>query len=59
MEQDFYKWRLKDKFGLGVLIPDEKDIQDVHRIIYDELCLWKINLNSKEIYKSVISKLKN
>ncbi len=39
MEQDFYKGRLQERFGLTVLVPDEAGRERVHRIIYDELCL--------------------
>lgn len=38
MEQDFYKAVLADQFGLEVLIPEEAERLEVHRIIYDELC---------------------
>ena len=38
MEQDFYVGRLRDKFGFDVIVPDEADRRETHRIIYDELC---------------------
>ena len=38
MEQDFYRDRLAAG-GLTVLIPPPDDRADVHRIIYDELCV--------------------
>ena len=38
MEQDFLKQRLNAK-GLTVLVPDETERKEVHRIIYDELCV--------------------
>ncbi len=38
MEQDFYKGRLQDKHGLDVVIPNEVDRAETHRVIYDELC---------------------
>jgi len=38
MEQDFYRDRLTSH-GLRVLIPPPQDRAEVHRIIYDELCL--------------------
>src|SRR5882757_9093129 len=37
MEQDFYKGRLTQKFGLDVLVPDDSDRALVHRVIYEEL----------------------
>src|SRR6202048_771323 len=38
MEQDFYTGRLREKFGLGVVVPDEAERAPVHQIIYVELC---------------------
>lgn len=57
MEQDFYKRRLADKYGLSVLTPDETDRQRVHDIIYQELCLGKINNSSKSEYLRIIQQL--
>lgn len=57
MEQDFYKQRLQEKFGLEVLIPDEADRNEVHRIIYDELCLGIIKNTSKRHYLNIVSSL--
>ncbi len=58
MKQDFYKGRLIEKYGLEVLTPDEEDMDEVHRIIYEELCQWEIKNDSREIYKQIINKLK-
>ncbi|MCZ6834540.1 MAG: aspartate/glutamate racemase family protein [Planctomycetota bacterium] len=38
MEQEFYRGRLKSRYGLKVVIPDDIDRTLVHRVIYDELC---------------------
>jgi len=57
MEQDFYKGRLEDKFDLDVVIPNDDDIKIVHDIIYNELCLGKINQYSKESYLRIIEDL--
>lgn len=48
MEHDFYKDRLRDKFNLEVLVPNEKGRKLVHDIIYQELCLGVIKKESKE-----------
>ncbi len=39
MEQDFYKKRLTESYGLEVLVPDEESRALVHQVIYQELCL--------------------
>ncbi|WP_413702029.1 aspartate/glutamate racemase family protein [Psychromonas sp. KJ10-10] len=57
MEQDFYKQRLIDNYALDVIVPSEKEREVVHRIIYDELCLGKINSDSKLAYLNIISSL--
>jgi aspartate racemase len=57
MEQEFYKNRLTDKFGLEVIIPDEADRAVIHDIIYHELCLGIINENSKKQYLDIIDSL--
>ncbi len=57
MEQDFYKGRLLDKYSINVMVPDEEDRQAVHDIIYNELCLGKINNSSRQKYIQIINKL--
>ncbi len=57
MEQDFYKGRLIRDYGLKVLVPNEDDRQIVHNIIYQELCLGKIDSDSKAEYLRIINTL--
>jgi len=57
MEQDFYKGRLAEKHGLNVLTPDDTDMDIIHRIIYNELCLGTILEDSKKEYLRIIGKL--
>ena len=59
MEQDFYKGRLTEKFGLDVIIPDTADRKIVHDIIYQELVSGIINEASREQYKKIIRKMIN
>ena len=59
MEQDFYKGRLSNKYGINVLVPNEEDREIVHRIIYQELCLGKIQAESKAEYLRIIDSLAN
>jgi aspartate racemase len=56
MEQDFYRDRLAEH-GLRVLIPDAADRADVHRIIYQELCLGVVREESRQLYRQVIERL--
>jgi len=57
MEEDFYRGRLLEKFHLGVLIPEAADREIVHRVIYDELVLGKIQPASKAEYLRIIAGL--
>ncbi|WP_299980569.1 aspartate/glutamate racemase family protein [Desulfobacula sp.] len=59
MEQDFYKGRLIQKYGLNVLVPNEEDREVVHKIIYQELCLGKVGADSKTTYLHIIDSLAN
>ncbi len=57
MEQDFYKGRLQQRFGLDVLIPEADDRAIVHRIIYDELVQGRAEPASRTAYRAVIARL--
>ena len=57
MEQDFYKTRLVEKYGIDVFIPEESEREDIHAIIYNELCLGTIKENSRKRYLKVIENL--
>jgi len=57
MEEDFYKGRLIDKYEIKVIIPNEEERQIVHKVIYNELCLGKINQSSKKKFKKIIQNL--
>ncbi len=57
MAQDFYKGRLAEKYGLEVLVPAAEDRELVHQVIYQELCLGRIEAASKQAYLHIISDL--
>lgn len=57
MEQDFYKQRLKSKFGIEVIIPNGVQRRLAHDVIYDELCVGKISARSKQDFKTIIEDL--
>ena len=54
MEEDFYKGRLVEKYGLEVMIPSPDQMEIVHRVIYDELCAGIIKPDSKHRYAAII-----
>jgi aspartate racemase len=59
MEQDFYKQRLVEKHGLEVIIPEEKERDEIHAILYNELCLGEIKGRSKEAFQRIIASLES
>ena len=57
MEQEFYKGRLSEKYGIDVVVPDASDRKLVHDIIYQELCLGLHKQSSKQKYIRIVDKL--
>ncbi len=47
MEKDFYRRRLRDRFGIECLIPDEAKREKINGIIFAELCQGKFVEASK------------
>lgn len=56
MEKDFYRRELEDN-GLRVLVPDEAERTELHRIIYEELCRGIIRPESKDTFYKIIERL--
>ncbi len=54
MEQDFYIKRLENR-GIEVLVPHGEALEDVNRIIYDELCHGVIEPVSKARYIQIVN----
>lgn len=57
MEEDFYTGRLRDRYGLEVIVPDAHERSVIHRIIYEELCLGVVNDASRETYLQIMNGL--
>ncbi len=57
MEMDFYKGRLKENFGIEVLIPTEEDRDFVHNVIYNELVVGECKKSSRERFVEIIKSL--
>jgi len=57
MEEQFYKGRLEENFGLQVLVPETADREIVHRVIYQELVLGDIRPASRAEYVRILGKL--
>jgi aspartate racemase len=56
MEQAFYRERLEAQ-GIEVLVPEAPERAEVHRIIYQELCLGTLTETSRSAYLQIIDAL--
>ena len=56
MEEDFYRERLR-RHGINTLVPDTGEREDVHRVIYEELCRGIVRDESRARYRAVIEGL--
>ena len=57
MEDDFYRIRLQAA-GLQVHVPGAEDRAEVHRVIFDELCLGQVLPASRQRYLAMIEALR-
>lgn len=57
MEQDFYRGRLQQEFGIKTVIPGAEARQKINQIIFDELCLGEFSDASRDYYLGVIAEL--
>ena len=57
MEQEFYKSRISDNFGIDVIVPNSDEQTIIHDIIYQELCQGIIQESSRKQYLRIIANL--
>jgi len=58
MESDsVLRGRLRDRFGLDVIVPDGEDAAEASRVIYEELVRGKFLEPSRARYRAIIAKL--
>jgi len=57
MEKDFYKEVLKTKYGIEVIVPDEREREVIHNIIYKELVHGQIKDESRKNFQIIINRL--
>ncbi len=56
MTKSFYKDKLKEDFGINVIIPEAYEREIINKIIYDELCKGIISDNSRQKLLDIILK---
>ncbi|GEJ55421.1 aspartate/glutamate racemase family protein [Anaeromyxobacter diazotrophicus] len=57
MEQDFYRERLAARHHLEVIVPGPADRAEVNRVIFEELCLGRVEPRSKARYAAIMEAL--
>ena len=57
MELEFYREKLNEDYNVTVLIPDHDEREMINRVIFDELCLGKIDDSSRRAYLRVMDRL--
>jgi len=57
MELEFYRERIEQQ-GIEIVVPELHDRQMVHDIIYQELCLGKIDTDSREVFLAIIDRMR-
>jgi len=58
MEEGFYRDRLREGFGVEVVIPEEDDRELVHQVIFAELCRGQFTDSSRRAYLRIIERLR-
>ena len=57
MDEQFYRERLRERFGIKVLVPREEEQTIIHQIIYAELCQGIIKDSSRHACVEIIAGL--
>ncbi|MTH96894.1 aspartate/glutamate racemase family protein [Roseibium sp. RKSG952] len=56
MEQDFYKGHLACNHGIQAVVLEPVDRDEIHRIIYEELCQGAVKPSSRKIYLDIVAR---
>jgi len=59
MQEDFYKRRLAERFGIEVLLPTADDMAEIDRVIFAELCLGQFHPPARDFYLGVLEHLRD
>ena len=57
MEESFYVERMREQFGIEVIVPSAPSRQLVHNVSYEELCHGVIREESRAKYQEIIQEL--
>jgi aspartate racemase len=59
MELPFWRERLRERYGIDLVVPGEADRALVHRVIFDELCVGRVDAGSRAQYVAVTERLRD
>jgi aspartate racemase len=59
MELPFWRERLRERYGIDLVVPGEADRALVHRVIFDELCVGRVDAVSRAQYVAVTERLRD
>lgn len=57
MQQDFYRLRLAERYGIEVVLPEETQMTEIDRIIFSELCQGQFTSVSRAYYLACLESL--
>lgn len=59
MQEDFYKRRLAERFGIQTLLPSTDAMAEIDRIIFAELCRGEFHQPARDFYLGVLRQLRD
>ncbi|BCD85128.1 aspartate/glutamate racemase [Pseudomonas solani] len=59
MQEDFYRQRLGERFGIRVQVPDAAAMVEIDRVIFQELCLGRFLPEARDFYLAQLQQLKD
>lgn len=57
MQEDFYRERLDQRFGIHVLVPGAEDMAEIDRVIFQELCVGQFRPQARAFYLDQLAQL--
>lgn len=58
MQEDFYRQRLAERFGIEVIVPPAAQMAEIDRVIFAELCQGRFEASARDFYLECIEALR-
>lgn len=58
VQQDFYRQRLAERFGIEVMIPAPAQVEEIDRVIFAELCQGVFQASARDFYLECLAELR-